>query len=126
METRTYTVSEARKSWADMFNHVAYAEQPAVITKNGKDAVAVVPYRLFDFLTKLEAVLDLEKAEKALEDYEANGGTSLDDLKKELGLDEPDSMGGQVVAMSRPLGKGRRARPEGFTKRDPKDPDRRD
>ena len=125
MQTRTYTVSEARNNLADMINRVAYTEQPAVITKNGKDAVAVVPYRLLELLTRIEAVWDLEKAQKALEDYDTNGGLSLDDLKKELGLDEP-ATGGQVVALPRPLGKGRGSRPKADRKTVPKDPDSSD
>ena len=54
--------------------------------------------------------MDLEKAEKALDDYRSNGGMSIDDLKKELGLDEPNSTGDQIAALPRALGKSRSAR----------------
>ena len=83
----SYTVSEARNNFGDVLNRVAYTEQPAVITKHGSQRVAIVPYRLLELLTRLEAVIDLQKAEKALNEFEANGGICLDDLKKELGIE---------------------------------------
>ena len=54
-EPRTYTVSEARSNLADVINRVTYTEQPAVITKNGKDAVALIPYRLLELLTRIKS-----------------------------------------------------------------------
>ena len=88
METRTYTVSEVRDNFAEVMNRVTYAEQAAVITKNGKEKVAIVPYRLLELLTRIEAAFDLEGAQKALDDFNSNGGVSLDELKAELGLVE--------------------------------------
>lgn len=102
MEARTYTVTEARSNLAEVINRVTYTEQPAVITKNGKDAVAVIPYWLLELLTKIEAVMDLKDARKALDDYHSNGGISVEELKRELGLDEPDLPGGQDGPLSSP------------------------
>src|SRR5262249_39357211 len=81
METRTYTVSEVRDNFAEVMNLVTYAEQAAVITKNGKEKAALVPYRLLELFTRIEAVFDLEGAQKALDDFKSNGGVSLDKLK---------------------------------------------
>lgn len=39
-------------------------------------------------LADKQAMIDLEKAEKALDDFEENGGISLEELKKELELDQ--------------------------------------
>ncbi|AGK59548.1 prevent-host-death family protein [Hyphomicrobium denitrificans 1NES1] len=110
MNLATYTVSEARDNLAEVIDRVAYTEQPAVITKHGKDKVAVVPYRLLEVIARVEAMLDLDKARAALEDFESNGGMSLADLKKDLGLAEKHSIGGKVGKLPRSLSKGRSPR----------------
>ena len=110
METRTYTVSEVRENFAEVMNRVTYSEQTAVITKNGKEKAAIVPYRLLALLTRIEAVFDLEGAQKALEDFHSNGGVSLDKLKAELGLVESEPNGGQVGRSPRALGPSRKPR----------------
>lgn len=83
---RKYTVTEARNNFKDVVDCVVYTRRPAIVTKHGGESVAVVPYDLLELFTRIEAVLDLSKASKALEDFELNGGTNLDDLEKELGL----------------------------------------
>lgn len=83
---RTYTVSEARNQLKEVVNRVTYTEQPAVITKHGTEAVAIIPYRMLELLLQVEAILDLNKGEKAFADFEAEGGECLDDLKAKLGL----------------------------------------
>ncbi|MFZ1107186.1 MAG: type II toxin-antitoxin system Phd/YefM family antitoxin [Rhodomicrobium sp.] len=80
----TFTVTDARENFADVVTSVAYSRQPAVITKNGRKAVAVVPYDVLELFTKIEALIDIGKANAALEDYNKNGGLTLDELKKEL------------------------------------------
>ena len=80
----TFTVTDAREQFADVVTSVAYSRQPAVITKNGKKAVAVVPYDVLELFTKLEALIDVSKANAALEDYEKHGGLTLEELKREL------------------------------------------
>ena len=85
---RQYTVSDARKHFKDLVDEVVYTRQPAIVTKHGSESVAVVPYDLLELFVRAEAVLDLQKATKALENFDANGGTSLSDLKKELEIDD--------------------------------------
>ncbi len=107
MDMTTYTVSQARDNLAEVIDRVTYTEQPAVITKHGKDKVAVVPYRLLELITRIEAILDLEKAREALDDFKSNGGTSLADLKKELGLTEGAAMGAKIGDLPRRTREGR-------------------
>jgi len=80
----TFTVTDARERFADVVTSVAYSRQPAVITKNGRRAVAVVPYDVLELFTKLEALIDISKANVALENFEKNGGVTLDELKRQL------------------------------------------
>lgn len=83
---RKYTVSEARNNFKDVVNEVVYTRQPAIVTKHGGNSVAVVPYDLLEIFMRIEALLDLEKANKAYSDFQAHGGIPLDDLKKKLGI----------------------------------------
>jgi prevent-host-death family protein len=84
---RKYTVTEARKKFKNVVDGVVYTRQPAIVTKHGGESVAVVPYDLLEIFTRIEAISDLDKAKKALDDFDKNGGTTLEALKTELGLD---------------------------------------
>lgn len=86
--TRKYTVSDARKNFKDLVDEVVYTRQPAIVTKHGSESVAVVPYDLLEVFVRAEAILDLHKATKALDNFDAHGGTSLEDLKMELEADD--------------------------------------
>jgi prevent-host-death family protein len=110
VDTQTYTVSEARDNFAEVMNRVTYGEQAAVITKNGKEKAAIVPYRLLALLTRIEAALDLEKAQEALDDFESNGGVSLDQLKADLGLVASQPTGGHLGKLPRASGARRKSR----------------
>jgi prevent-host-death family protein len=85
-KARTYTVTEARKHFAEVFNEVAYGGKPAVIRKRGVHAraVAIVPYDILELLTRVEAVVDIHHAELALDSYRKEGGISLSAFKKQL------------------------------------------
>lgn len=85
---RKYTVSEARANFKDVVNEVVYTRQPAIVTKHGEESVAVVPYDLLEIFVRIEALLDISKAGKALADYKLRGGITLEQLKKQLGLDK--------------------------------------
>jgi prevent-host-death family protein len=81
---------EARIKFSEIINRARYARERTVITSSGKEVAAVVS---MDDLKLLEAVLeeieyrqDLTAAESALVDYEAHGGTPLDEVEKRLGL----------------------------------------
>lgn len=84
---RKYTVTEARSQFKDVVNSVVYTRQPVIVTKHGGDVVAVVPYDLLEIITRIEALNDLDRARKALDDFDNHGGTTLEDFKKELGIE---------------------------------------
>lgn len=80
----TYTATEARENLSEIINTALY-RNPVIITRH-KQAVAVVPLELLQKLTDLEAKNDANLAERALKEYDATGGTTLKQLKEELGL----------------------------------------
>ena len=53
----TYTATEARANFADIFDAVCFGH-PCYITKNGRRAVAMIPIEMFRALEKYEDELE--------------------------------------------------------------------
>jgi len=78
--------SEVRSHLTDIVNEVAYGGDRVVITRKGKEMVAIVSLEDLELLEELEERVDLDLARKALKDAEKNGTISWKKAKKELGL----------------------------------------
>jgi len=77
------TTVEARDRFSDLLNRAAYGKERVILTRRGKELVAVVPLEDLELLEAIEEVIDLQDARKALEE---SGSVTLEDLKEELGL----------------------------------------
>ncbi|WP_417463257.1 type II toxin-antitoxin system Phd/YefM family antitoxin [Kordiimonas sp.] len=84
-QTKTYTASEARNNFSDLFNEAFYGG-PVIIRKSAK-SVAVVSLEMLAALTDEESQEDAKKARESLKEFLSEGGRSWTDLKKELGVD---------------------------------------
>ncbi|MBU4531226.1 MAG: type II toxin-antitoxin system Phd/YefM family antitoxin [Hoeflea sp.] len=78
----TFTATEARNKFSDIFNQAHYGGG-VLIEKHGK-RVAVVPLELLDRLADLEARIDSADAQRALDEFQRQGGSTLDELEMEL------------------------------------------
>ncbi len=78
------TTADARKNLAEIVNQVAYGKEPVVLTRRGKDLVALVSIEDLMLLQKLEDQIDIHDAWKAKE--EPGEDISWSDLRKELDL----------------------------------------
>lgn len=78
--------SEARTHLTDLVNQVAYRKDRIVITRKGKELVAIVPLEDLVILQKLEDQLDLQDAEESLRSVEKLGTVSWESVRRELGL----------------------------------------
>jgi prevent-host-death family protein len=78
--------SEARTHLTDIVNGVAYGGKRVVLTRKGKELVAIIPLEDLRALEALENKIDLEGAKKALRDVKKHGTVSWEDTKRELGL----------------------------------------
>jgi prevent-host-death family protein len=76
-------MTEARHSFADIADQVRIKGERFCISKNNKPALALVPFEDMELLEKLEDIIDLREALKALEEP---GGISLEAFREELGL----------------------------------------
>lgn len=80
-----YTAKEARKNFSEVIAKAAFGNQRVVVTKNGRDSVAIVPISDLELLAEIERVVDLNVAEAAIAQAEAEGTVSLEKLKEDLG-----------------------------------------
>jgi len=83
--TKISTV-EARDNFSDVINRAAYGKERVVLTRRGKELVAVVPIEDVDLLQGLEDKLDLDEAKAALKEAGEKGTTSWAKLKAQLGI----------------------------------------
>ncbi len=78
--------SEARTHLTNIVNEVAYGGERIILTRKGKQLVAIIPLEDLRALEALENKIDLEDAKKVLRDVEKHGAVSWEDIKRELGL----------------------------------------
>ena len=78
--------TEARDNLADVLNRVAYGKDRVLITRRGKDLVALVPIEDLALIERLEDEIDVREAKKALADARKHGTISWEQARKELGL----------------------------------------
>jgi prevent-host-death family protein len=76
------TTAEARDHFSEILNRSAYGKERIVLTRRGKNLVAVVPLEDLSIIEMLENKLDIIDAKKALKEARQKGTISLDDFKK--------------------------------------------
>ncbi len=82
--TTKVTTAEARKNFADIVNNVAYGKDPIVLTRRGKELVALISMEDLQLLQQMEEQQDIAEAWKTKD--EPGDNIKLSDLKKELKL----------------------------------------
>lgn len=78
------TIASVRKNLAALVDEVQYRKERVLITRHDKPVAALVPVDDAALLDELEDRLDLADAQEAIEDYDANGGVSLQRLETDL------------------------------------------
>lgn len=78
--------SEVRAHLTDIVNEVAYGGERVILTRKGRELVAIIPLEDLRALEAIENKIDLEDAKKALHDIEKHGTVSWEDVKRDLGL----------------------------------------
>lgn len=82
----TYTTADARQAFSDVINRAAYGKERVVLSRRGRDVVAVIPV---EDLELLEAVEDREDAAAIRRAWAKQGDKPLADLdavKERLGF----------------------------------------
>ncbi len=81
---KTITTADARKNFADIVNTVAYGKEPVVLTRRGQEIAALISIEELQLLQKIEDHIDIEDANKALEELGDN--ISADEFWGKFGL----------------------------------------
>ena len=77
--------AEARNEFAEVINRASFGKERFVLTRRGKELVAIVPVEDLALLEELEDQMDVEAAKAAL--AESDERVSYQDLRRELGLE---------------------------------------
>jgi prevent-host-death family protein len=80
------SVSEARESFADLVNRVAYRKERVLVTRHGKPIAAVIPIEQVEFLERAEDAYDNRLADEALAELEHAPAVPWEQVKRDAGL----------------------------------------
>jgi prevent-host-death family protein len=80
------TTGEARKHMAELLNRAAYGGERFVVTRHGKQLVAIVPIEDATLLERLRALLEKRDYEAALEAVAETGTVPWDEVRRDLDL----------------------------------------
>ena len=78
------TTAEARKHMAELLNRAAYGKERFVVTRHGKELVAIVPLEEVTLLDRLRALLSKKDFEAALAEMQEAGTRPWDEVRREL------------------------------------------
>jgi prevent-host-death family protein len=82
----TVSTVKAREQLSTVINRAAFGKERVVLTRRGKEIVAVVPIEDLRFLEELENRIDLDEARAALTEAKRKGTISWERIKADLGL----------------------------------------
>lgn len=77
---------DARSQLSEIINRAAFGKERLILTRRGKELVAVVPIEDVKLLEALEDRIDLKEARAALLEAKKKGTVSWSKIKKDLGL----------------------------------------
>lgn len=77
------TTVDARQQFSDIVNRSAYGKERIVLTRRGKEVVALVPIEDLNLLEEIEDRIDIDAARKAMKE---SGSIPWEKVKKDLGL----------------------------------------
>ena len=82
--TRTISTADARKTFADIVNKVAYGKESVVLTRRGQEVAALISIEELELLQQIEDYIDIEDAKKAL--AEPGRNIPAQEVWKQLGI----------------------------------------
>ena len=80
------TTAEARKHMSELLNRAAYGKERFVVTRHGKELVAIVPLEEVTLLDRLRSLLSKRDFEAALAEMNDSGTQDWDAVRKDLDI----------------------------------------
>jgi prevent-host-death family protein len=83
---KNISTAEARKNLSELLNRAAYGGERFVVTRHGKELVAIVPVEDASLLDRLRSFLEARDFEAALQEIAEAGTVPWDEVRRDLGL----------------------------------------
>ena len=80
------SAADIRRNMAEIVNRAAYGGERFVITRYGKELVALVPAEELDLLDRVRSLLEAKDYEAALRAVAETGTVPWEELRRELDL----------------------------------------
>jgi prevent-host-death family protein len=80
------TTADVRKNMAELVNRAAYGGERFVVTRHGKELVAIVPLADVTLLDRLRSLVASREYESALREITETGTVPWDEVRRELDL----------------------------------------
>lgn len=80
------TTAEARNNMSEVVNRAAYGGERFVVTRHGKELVAIVPLREATLLDRLRDLVEAQDYEAALKEIAEAGTVSWAEVRRDLDL----------------------------------------
>lgn len=85
MTTSSINIAHAKEEFSELVNRVAHHKERIILTRRGKEIVAIVPLEDLHLLQAHEDQSDLNEATTALKEARTQGTITLDALIQEIG-----------------------------------------
>lgn len=79
------TTAEARRQLAELLSRAAYGKERFVVTRHGKELVAIVPLEEMRLLDRLRLLLSRKEFDAAVAEVEASKTRPWEEVRRELG-----------------------------------------
>ena len=80
------TTADARRNMSELLNRAAYGGERFVVTRHGKELVAIVPVEEANLLERLRVLLRERDFEAALREVAEAGTVPWEEVRRELDL----------------------------------------
>lgn len=80
------TTADVRKNMAELVNRAAYGGERFVVTRHGKELVAIVPLEDVTLLDRLRSLVAKREYESALHEISKTGTIPWDEVRRMLDL----------------------------------------
>lgn len=84
MSMKEITTAQARKHMSELLNRAAYGKERFVVTRHGKELVAIVPLDDVTLLDRLRALLSKKDFEAALAEVEGASTKPWAEVRRDL------------------------------------------
>jgi prevent-host-death family protein len=80
------STADARRNMAELMNRAAYGGERFVVTRHGKELVAIVPVEEATLLDRIRGLLEAQEYEAALREIAEAGTVPWEEVRRELEL----------------------------------------